>query len=83
MTRTLTPAENIARLLEALEPLARIGDAYVNSELDEHRPEWNEKWRRHKFPSEVELFSGRGGKQLLTLADALKARELRDELKVR
>jgi hypothetical protein len=57
-----------AKLREALAPLVAIAEAYHASNLDEHRPEWG-----FKEPATVELFSGRGGKQLLTLADCLKA----------
>ena len=56
--------------LAALVKLAAIADAYDASALDEHRPEWGEK-----APEAVVLLSGRGGRTLLTLADAFAARE--------
>lgn len=54
----------------AVAPLVAIADAYDASGLDEVRPEWE-----INDPGAVELYSGRGGKRLLTLADCLKARE--------
>lgn len=61
----------------ALRPLAAIADAYDASGLDEMRPEWVKE--SIDF-SDVELFSGRGGKQLLTLQDAIEARRVLQEL---
>lgn len=72
------PKDQKALLEEACLILARIADAYDANELDdEARKFWgrdleNENQRN---PSEIELFCGRGGKTLLTLADCLKARE--------
>ena len=68
----------VAECLKALEPLARIADAYDRNELDETRPEW---FRGHA-PETVELYAGRGGKRLLTLADCLEARRALDALGV-
>jgi hypothetical protein len=59
-----------AAQLTVLARLAAIADAYEAGCLDEHRPEWDEK-----DPAEVELFEDRGGRLLLTLADAFAARE--------
>jgi hypothetical protein len=61
----------IKTLTEALRPLAAIADAYDADELDEARPSWGGT----DTPEHVELFQGRGGRQLLTLADAFAARE--------
>ena len=63
-------SEHIAVLKAALAPLAAIAKTYLESGLDEHRPEWGPK----AF-SRIELVAGRGGKRLLTLADAMRARE--------
>lgn len=63
-------AEHIAVLKAALAPLAAIAKAYLESGLNEHRPEWG-----HKAFSKIELLAGRGGKPLLTLFDAMRARE--------
>jgi len=64
------PPSPTATQLAVLTKLAAIADAYEASNLDEHRPEWGEK-----DLEEVELLAGRGGRTLLTLADAFAARE--------
>lgn len=61
----------IKTLTEALRPLAAIADAYDADELDEARPSWGGT----DTPEHVELYQGRGGRQLLTLAHAFAARE--------
>jgi hypothetical protein len=61
----------IERLVAALRPLAAIADAYDTNRLDECRPEWGEGELKD---SQTILFEGRGGKTLLTLEDALRAR---------
>lgn len=67
-------AEN-ARLREALLPLALIADAYDDNALDDEARKsgaWGENTRP---PAKIELYQGRGGKQLLTLHDAFAARQ--------
>jgi hypothetical protein len=59
-------------LEKALQPLASIANAYDKNELDEVRPEWGEGL---EHDCNVEILSGSGGKTLLTLQDALSARE--------
>ncbi|MBN7763705.1 hypothetical protein JYP52_21435 [Nitratireductor aquibiodomus] len=54
----------------ALQPLADIADAYESNALDEARKEWGET-----DPATVELYQGRGGKRMLTLQDAFRARD--------
>lgn len=61
--------ERIALLEKALKPLADIADLYDADGLDECRPYWNKP-----NDADVELYSGRGGKELLYLRDALAAR---------
>lgn len=56
-------------LLEALMPLVKIAKAYHANGLDEARPDWDDDI----VPEQVELFTGRGGSRLLTLADCLEA----------
>lgn len=63
-------AENLA-LRKALEPLAKIWDAFKANSLDEARPDWGDEDGIDK-----ELYSGRGGKQLLTLQMARFAHEI-------
>lgn len=64
-------------LEDALAPLVAIADAYDANELDdEARRFWgkdldNENWTK---PESIELYSGRGGRELLTLAHCLAAR---------
>lgn len=61
--------EALTKAGTVLQPLLDIADAYEASNLDEHRPDW-----RPVAPGTVELFTGRGGKRLLTLEDCLQAR---------
>ena|GEM_PF-2343382 len=64
--------------VEALKPLVRIADAYDNNALDaEARKTWGPQGEHTNTtpPEEIELYTGRGGKRLLTLADCLAARE--------
>ena len=65
-------AAKIASLLEALEPFAKVWEAYLASALDEARPEWVGDYS----PENVELVQGRGGKELLTLADMKRAHDI-------
>ena len=60
----------IDRVVAALKPLVLIADRYDEARLDEHRPHWPQR-----DPADVELFTGRGGGRLLTLADCFEARE--------
>lgn len=65
--RTTTLATTVR---DAVAPLVAIANAFDESALDEHRPEWGVR-----DPKDVELFSGRGGRKLLTLADCITARD--------
>lgn len=61
----------------ATKVLAAIADAYDDNALDdEARKFWgtNDEHENKRDPQEVELYSGRGGRRLLTLADCLDAR---------
>ncbi len=55
--------------------LARIADAYDANGLDEARPKWIERGITFNPPENTVLFTGRGGKTLLTLGDCFRARE--------
>lgn len=65
--------------VKALAPLVAIADAYDANELDnEARRFWgidnqNEETTPH---DQIELYSGRGGKRLLTLEDCMFARRV-------
>ena len=64
---------------DALRPLAAIADAFDANELDdEARKFWgkNNEFQNTNDPDQIELFSGRGGKRLLTLADCMTARDV-------
>lgn len=70
---------SIEDLKAALAPLVAIADAYDASNLDEHRPEWGTPLD----PNQVELYTGRGGKRLLTLEHCLAARRALQASKVK
>ncbi len=62
---------------KCLEVLANIADRYDDNGLDdEARKTWglNDEHHNTTTPSEIELYSGRGGRTLLTLQDCLDAR---------
>jgi hypothetical protein len=70
---------DLKALLASLRPLAAIADAYDANELDdEARRFWgpdNARLENQIDPAKIELYAGRGGRQLLTLADCFAARE--------
>ncbi|MDR3502904.1 MAG: hypothetical protein P4L79_10000 [Legionella sp.] len=64
-------------LRDALRPLAAIANAYDANNLDdEARKFWgrDNEHTNNATPDQIELYSGRGGKRLLTLADCFSAR---------
>jgi len=65
--------ERIERLENALRPFAKVADAYDADGLDECRPDWVKRGIK-KLDLGVELYSGRGGKELITLGNILEAR---------
>lgn len=65
-------------IIRSLKVLAKIADAYDANELDdEARKFWGlrDEQQTSYDPQQIELYSGRGGKRLLTLADCIVARE--------
>jgi hypothetical protein len=61
----------------ALGPLRRIADAFDANELDDEARKFYGRNLEHgiiKPLEEIELYAGRGGRRLLTLADAIAAR---------
>lgn len=68
-------AITIEMLKLALKPLAAIADEYDANGLDEARPDWVARGVTN-LDLDIELFSGRGGKTLLTLRHAIHAREV-------
>lgn len=54
-------------LIKALKPLSYIYERYLDNGLDECRPDWEEG---EEADLATELYSGRGGRNLLTLKDA-------------
>ena len=72
----------LAKVVEALTPLAAIADAFDANELDDEARKF---WGQHSVNTtpheDIELYQGRGGKQLLTLADCTFARATLAEIK--
>lgn len=69
--------KEIERLRGALQPLVNIADRYDDNGLDdEARKFWgkDDEHQNKTDPKLIELYLGRGGSQLLTLADCLNAR---------
>lgn len=67
------------QLLQVLQPLVDIANAYDNNELDdEARRFWgpNLQIENTKNPAEIILYSGRGGREFLTLQHCLNTRSL-------
>lgn len=63
---------------EIVARLAAIADAYDDNALDdEARKYWgkNQEHENDREPSKIEIYQGRGGKELLTLQDCFDARE--------
>lgn len=71
------PSPDVAALVEAISPLVAIADAFDANELDDEARKF---WGQHSVnttPHEnIVLYSGRGGKEMLTLADCMKARAI-------
>ncbi len=76
----LTPYadEIIGQLMHHLKPILNIAVAYRNNGLDEARPEWSHLGLTD--PNKVEIFAGRGGKELLNLEQCLAAHRYVTEL---
>ncbi len=58
-------------MMDALMPLAMIAVAFDEDGLDEARPDWKDT---ESSAAHVEIYGGRGGKELLTLGKCFKAR---------
>ncbi|QIG67909.1 hypothetical protein EVB53_107 [Rhizobium phage RHph_Y60] len=73
------PVDKIEELKRAAAPLVAIADAYDANDLDdEARKFWGPNGIQHVNttpPEKIELYTGRGGKQLLTLAHCFRARD--------
>lgn len=76
--RAPDPRDEVIRgLREALKPLVAIADAFDANELDdEARKFWGQHGVNTTPHENIELYAGRGGKELLTLADCMLARQL-------
>lgn len=69
----------LSALLSALEPLVKIADAFDANNLDDEARKFWGKDNEHECQTphdKIELYTGRGGGTLLTLADCMRAREL-------
>lgn len=70
-------------IIDALMPLAHIADAYDGNNLDDEARKYlgkNLEFNNRTPLDQIELYGGRGGKRLLTLADCMKAREVVKQL---
>lgn len=70
--------DRVAALEAALAPLVAIADAYDDNALDpDARKRWGPNLEHENLrpPEQIELYTGRGGRRLLTLRDCLRARE--------
>jgi hypothetical protein len=61
-------------VVEALKPLVEIADAYDANALDDEARKYFGSHTNIVPPEQIELYAGRGGKRLLTLADCFAAR---------
>lgn len=66
----------ISAILIALRPLEKIANAYDANELDDEARKRRGSGDNTTPFDQIELYSGRGGKTLLTLADCMQARAL-------
>lgn len=67
----------VERLKKAVAPLVKIADAYDDNALDDDaRKTWgiNDEHENTTPPEQIQLYCGRGGRLLLTLADCFAAR---------
>ncbi len=73
------------QIIEALQPLADIANAYEQEELDEVRPSRANTDPNSKTPAKdhgnTELYNNRGGKCLIHLSDAYRARQVLRDIK--
>ena len=79
LVKTAAKAQiHLLQTVKALSPLKVIADAYDENNLDdEARKRWGEDYEHENqvSPEKIELYSGRGGTQLLTLQHCFDARE--------
>ncbi len=72
----MTPSK-IQKTIDTLKPLADIWKAYLDNDLDdEARRFWgpdDNRTENTQSPNEIELYTGRGGKRLLTLDQCREA----------
>lgn len=73
----MTPAQRDL-LIASLQPLVNIANAFDANELDDTaRRFWGDfsQIANTRDPTTIELYAGRGGRQLLTLQDCFNARD--------
>lgn len=73
------------KLLDALEPLVKIVEAYDDNDLDDDaRKYWgiNLQYKNERDPKDIILYQGRGGKTLLTLLDCINASNVYEKYSV-
>lgn len=64
----------IKQLYDALKPFADIAFEYETGNLDEARPDWIARGIS-QFDPKLALYTGRGGKTLITLENVLDAKD--------
>lgn len=71
---------DIESLKEALQPLVEIAVAWTRNELDDEARRWygpdDSATYSNRDPRTIELYTGRGGKRLLTLSHCLEAKAI-------
>jgi hypothetical protein len=66
----------LSDLIDALAPLVAIADAFDANELDDEARKFWASGENTTPHDEIEIYAGRGGQRLLTLADCMAARDL-------
>lgn len=80
----LAGLQKVEEVKAALLPLKLIADAFDANELDaEARKSWGKNDEHHNTtdPAKIELYQGRGGRELLTLAQCFAARTVYESLR--
>lgn len=83
MTRIAMDHGTMNRVVDVLKRLALIANAYDDNDLDdEARKRWGKDLEHlnDRPASDITLYSGRGGKELLTLQDCFDARAVMHQI---
>lgn len=76
--RTASFADRIHALTVALRPLACVADRYDQNDLEAARKTWglNNEHENKTPPGQIVLVDSRGGGTIVSLADAIRARDV-------